>query len=408
MTTEFGLGRRLAGTGRAAPGHLPVRRMPAHPRWRIRHARFAAGSDVVAVAAPAGAYSLVSGTTPVAAGVVVGLAATSLLVTHTWDPAALGGRAELGRLLRGMLVAGGATGLLSLALDTLAGRPWVFGVLPAAAALAVGGRVALRAQLRRLRRRGGAVTRVLAVGSSESVASLVERTRQAPGLGWSVVAACTPTGTGPDDGALAAGVPVIGDLDAVPGLATDPRFDVVAVGPAAGWSPWRLRQLAWRLAGSGTELVVDPALAENAGPRTDLATVDGLPLLCLRHPAAPPGAGAGRAVLDGTAAALLLVLVAPLLLAVAVAVRRDGGPALVRDDRLDARGRTFGRLAFRCAGDTGAALHRMGLDRLPELLHVLCGTMALVGPRPAAPGPDVHPPPVRPGLVAGYPRRASR
>jgi hypothetical protein len=46
----------------------------------------------------------------------------------------------------------------------------------------------------RRRRRGIGLAGVLAVGSAESVADLVARTRRAPEHGWTVVAACTPPG----------------------------------------------------------------------------------------------------------------------------------------------------------------------------------------------------------------------
>ena len=124
------------------------------------------------------------------------------------------------------------------------------------------------------------------------------------------------------------------------------------------------------------------------------------------HPAHPEGAATGRAAkraFDLFASALLLLLLLPLLAAIAVLVWLDSpGPVFFRCERVGYRGRPLRMLTFRkmVAGARGAPLTvdcderftRVGaflakykLDELPQLWHVLRGDMSLVGPRPEDP-----------------------
>jgi lipopolysaccharide/colanic/teichoic acid biosynthesis glycosyltransferase len=136
-----------------------------------------------------------------------------------------------------------------------------------------------------------------------------------------------------------------------------------------------------------------------------------------------------KRLVDVVAAVFGLLLVAPLLMLIAVAVRIDSeGPALFRQTRVGRDGRTFQILKFRSmylarhtrdgtaqitvATDPritrlGALLRRTKLDELPQLINVLRGDMSLVGPRPEVPRYVAMYPPdaraeilsVRPGIT---------
>jgi lipopolysaccharide/colanic/teichoic acid biosynthesis glycosyltransferase len=134
-----------------------------------------------------------------------------------------------------------------------------------------------------------------------------------------------------------------------------------------------------------------------------------------------------KRLFDLLLAAAGLLLLSPLLLAIAVAIRLDSrGPALFRQQRVGRGGRPFRIHKFRTMvadapargpgltiGDdaritrVGRFLRAKRLDELPQLIDVLRGDMSLVGPRPELPRYVAHYPPalrervlaVRPGIT---------
>ena len=111
-----------------------------------------------------------------------------------------------------------------------------------------------------------------------------------------------------------------------------------------------------------------------------------------------------KRAMDVTAAGLGLLVLSPVLLAAAWAVKRSSpGPVFFRQERVGLHGQAFRIHKFRtmrisdgnglqvtAADDDritpiGRTLRRYKLDELPQLLDVLAGNMSLVGPRPEVP-----------------------
>ena len=116
-----------------------------------------------------------------------------------------------------------------------------------------------------------------------------------------------------------------------------------------------------------------------------------------------------KRVVDVVLATAMLIVLSPVLLLIAIAVKLETrGPVLFRQLRWGRGGEHFWIYKFRTmrsiAGDVipaavddprvsrvGRWLRRMGLDELPQILNILSGEMSFVGPRPLAVGEPLGP-----------------
>jgi exopolysaccharide biosynthesis polyprenyl glycosylphosphotransferase len=292
-------------------------------------------------------------------------------------------------------------------------RGYVVIALPFLTTLDLLARYSLRKRLHKLRRRGRCMRNVVAVGYEQVIADLASALRRDSHHGLRVVAACVVGGN--RDGEIG-GIPVSGGLDTVDAVVDRFEADTVAVLACPEMSGIRLRELAWKLERTGTDLCVAPALLDVAGPRTSIRPVAGLPLLHMDHPEFTGFRRVIKSAFDRTSACLGLVVCSPVFVAVAVAVKfADGGPVFFRQDRVGRDGRLFKVYKFRTmvrdAEDrkaelvalnesdgvlfkirrdprvtaVGIKLRRWSLDELPQLINVVMGDMSMVGPRPPLP-----------------------
>jgi exopolysaccharide biosynthesis polyprenyl glycosylphosphotransferase len=323
------------------------------------------------------------------------------------------GSDEFRRVLNAAVGLAAGVAIASYAFKIDFARGYFLIALPSAAVFDLAARYRLRKRLHTLRSLGSCMHRVVAVGHAPAVADLVATLRRDKYNGLSVVGACLAGRSMLDE---IEGVPIFGGLGSVSAAVSQFGADTVAVLSCPEMSGIRLRELAWELEESGTDLCVAPALIDVAGPRTTIRPVAGLPLLQLDHPELAGGKQVIKAVFDRVVAGLALILLSPLFVVLAMAIRLDDqGPVFFRQTRVGRVGQTFKLFKFRTmvvdaeqrkqelealnegAGvlfkmrkdprvtNVGALLRRWSLDELPQLFNVLIGDMSLVGPRPALP-----------------------
>lgn len=154
------------------------------------------------------------------------------------------------------------------------------------------------------------------------------------------------------------------------------------------------------------EIFLIPRLFELHQVGADMDTVWGLPLVRLRRATYRSHGWRVKRVFDIIFAVCSLLILSPLMIAAAIAVRLEGGPGILfRQERVGADSRRFDVLKFRSLkpandeesatnwnikhddrlGPVGKFLRKTSIDELPQLINILRGEMSLVGPRPERP-----------------------
>lgn len=132
-----------------------------------------------------------------------------------------------------------------------------------------------------------------------------------------------------------------------------------------------------------------------------------LPILMVRRYRPSPLYVFVKRIFDIVSSGCVLLLVSPVMLATAVAIKlTDGGPVFYKQTRLTKDGEEFGVLKFRSmrvdaekdgvarlsTGDNdpritpvGRFIRKVRIDELPQLLNIIGGSMSVVGPRPERP-----------------------
>ena len=324
------------------------------------------------------------------------------------------GPEEFRSILRATVSLTAAVAIVSYATKTDTARGFVVLAMPLTLLTATLARWFLRRDLARRRAAGACMRRVLVVGRNSQALTLMQHLGERDVNGYTVVAWCLPQG---DQGDGSGGLPQDDLAEADILAAVDVHAaDVVAVAADPELAGQALRRLSWALEQRGVDLIVSPGIVEVAGPRISVRPVAGMSLLHLDRPSVTGGPQLFKSAFDRVVALMLVVFAAPLLLAIALAVKvTSRGPVLFRQTRVGLGGSEFTMLKFRSMAvdaeerrpelealsqgnlvlfkmrsdpritSLGRLLRRLSLDELPQLINVLRGEMSLVGPRPPLP-----------------------
>ncbi len=312
---------------------------------------------------------------------------------------------ELIQLTGAWLLVLGTLAVIAIATKTnvLYSRLWMGGWLAAGCLLFWVFRIALRLTVGQLRVRGWDTRDIVMVGSGTEAARVVRRLKGLRGAGYRLVGYFTgPGGTDP----LFTGLRCLGDIEhIVPVLERLPHAPDQAWIALPAERPDLVRLAATQLGQTTLDCRLVPDTREFNILNYDVTQIAGLPVINLSY---SPMTGVNRAIKaveDRLLALLILVLVAPLMLLIALAIKLDSrGPVFFRQQRHGWNGEEITVLKYRTMvvhrerdgqvsqarrGDprvtrVGRLLRRTSLDELPQFLNVLAGSMSVVGPRPHA------------------------
>ncbi|BCI52099.1 polyprenyl glycosylphosphotransferase [Mycolicibacterium litorale] len=340
------------------------------------------------------------------------------------DPKILGrGFEEFKRVL---VATGKLLGLVAVVL-LVTGSPLPRQTLLIAIALGLGGcllahLVGSVALVRQRTRPDGRRTRLLLVGTRREADRVSAAVSSDARAGYEVVAfhalgARTSELVGASGGFDTPEQPAV-DTSEITEMARAHQVQSVVITSADQISDECLRDLRWALHPHGIDLMVVPGVAGIAQPKLSLERLNGLSLLRVDEPGYSSLSALAKALFDRVVSVALLVMLSPVFLVIAAAIKaEDGGPVFYRPARVGRHGTPFRMWKFRSmhrdaearlsevralAGKSddafykwaadpritriGRLLRRTSLDELPQLINVVVGEMSLIGPRPMVDG----------------------
>lgn len=267
--------------------------------------------------------------------------------------------------------------------------------------------------LGRLRARGIGVSRVIIAGAGEVGRTVMRTVVAQPALGYQVVGFVDDN---PEKGQTDIGrFEALGPLSNLPRLVEEQAVDEVLI-----TLPWmyhrKIMSIVRECERRRVSARIVPDLFQMSLSQVDVNDLGGIPLVGVRDVGFGRGALLAKRAVDVVGAALILLLGAPLLGLIALAIRLNSpGPVVFRQTRVGAGGKLFEIFKFRSMREgaeeeleqlsdlneadgplfkirddprltrVGRFLRRTSLDELPQLWNVLRGEMSLVGPRPPIP-----------------------
>ncbi|RNL53237.1 sugar transferase [Arthrobacter oryzae] len=348
-------------------------------------------------------------------GLMIAAWIAALEIYRTRDGRTFGvGADEYKRVAQATLKLFGALAIAMVVLRLDVVRGYFAIALPLGLLLLCGNRWLWRKWLNRQRRSGQYLSKVIVIGNPSDVEYVVNQISGNPCVGYQVSGVALSTLL--ESMELKPPwyrIPVLSTLADVSRMVAVTGADAVIVaGQVPGGSKY-IRELGWRLEETGTELVLASTLTNVAGPRIHWRQVEGLPLVHVELPQYAGGKHVLKRAVDILVSAMALLVLSPLMLALAVIVKRDSaGPVIFRQERVGRNGVPFHMLKFRSMAQNaeedlesllarnegsgplfkirndprvtacGRWMRKYSLDELPQFWNVLVGEMSLVGPRP--------------------------
>lgn len=332
---------------------------------------------------------------------VFGVSALTFLVFRRSQSASLSPSAldDAGTIARKVCIAYA----IAAAITTITGAGdggLLLAVAAVTAPLLVGGR-GVSYSLERSLRRGERSSRTLVVGGGEIARRVVNTLAEHDEYGLSVVGAADDD---PKFTSSELGTRVLGGITDIPDLVRSHGVDVVIVAFSGGDQTSVMEVIRSAMV-AGARVWIVPRFFELGSTQTGGDHLWGLPVVRLQAPARSRPEWLLKRALDVVVSALALLVLSPVLGAIAALVYFESGrPILLKQVRVGLDGRPFKMLKFRTMqvvdAETestewspsedrvtriGKILRDTSLDELPQLVNVLRGDMSLVGPRPERP-----------------------
>jgi len=256
-------------------------------------------------------------------------------------------------------------------------------------------------QLRELLRdRGMGKDRLLVVGTGDVARIIVQRILWSPHLGYELVGIVN----NPGERRSLLGVPILGRVEDLPDLIERHDVDEVIIAIPEKGHREVVRVISYCERGR-VSIKVFPDIFQFVTSDAGIDDLGGLPLLTVRNYAMRGYMLITKRLLDLAGASFGLVVLSPLMLLVAIAIKLESpGPVFFVQERMGLDGKPFKMIKFRSMRTDAEAhgpgwtvdddprqtrlgkfLRRIDIDELPNLINVLLGEMSLVGPRPEQP-----------------------
>jgi exopolysaccharide biosynthesis polyprenyl glycosylphosphotransferase len=247
-----------------------------------------------------------------------------------------------------------------------------------------------------LRARGIARDDVLVVGDGEAARYIVQKIQWSPHLGYDLAGLVTETGQG-----SLLGLQALGNYDDLPTLIDEFEIDTVIIA-LPELDRRQLVNLVTLSQRGQVDIKVYPDVFAYMSAGLSVDDLGGLPLLNVRDVALRGWNLSLKRMLDVIGSGVALVILSPVLLFLAILVRRTSpGPVFFYQNRMGIDGKMFPVLKYRTMRSDaerggpgwtvendprvtriGRVLRQKNLDELPQFINVLLGQMSLVGPRP--------------------------